>query len=301
MQDAIITFEQPLNEYIRVCLRLEHLFAQVLDNISDSPTFAAPNVASAPKKTSTTQPLINTSVFTEAKPAEPPPEPNDPFWQCRTAMKGLLEALTVLDRPDLKSKITQALVQHIGVLTQLQEKPNVDHDKLRDILAELEQITESLYKTQDKIGQSLRNNIFLNTIRQHMANPGGACPFSTPAYYLWLQQPAALRNQQIKSWFQEFDLLRVAVRLLLQLVRHSAQPQSLTASGGFYQQALDPKLSFHLVRVSVKLKYQVYPEISVGKHRMTVRFLELNTHDRAAQSGQDIPFELTCCLGMLNK
>jgi cell division protein ZapD len=259
MQDAIITFEQPLNEYIRVCLRLEHLFSQVSQNINSHDE-----------------------------------------WQCRIALAGMLEALNVTDRPDLKSKITKALSQHAAVLTQLEEKPNVDHKKLQEILFELDSLMDSLYKTQDKMGHHLRNNSFLNNIRLQMANPGGASPFATPAFHLWLQHPAEQRIQNLNAWFAEFEQMRTAVKLLLQLTRGSTLPQSLVAHQGFYNHTLDPKLSYHLLRVTVPINKQVYPEISVGKHRLSIRFLELNIHDRPAQTLHAIPFELTCCLPLVS-
>ncbi len=255
MQDATITFEQPLNEYIRVCLRLEHLFNQIAQNIGGNSE-----------------------------------------WECRIALTGILEALNVIDRPDIKSKITKALSQHATALTLLEERPNVDHKKLQEILIELDYLMDGLYKSQDKMGHQLRSNNFLTNIRQHMANPGGASPFTTPAYYLWLQRPAEERIQDLLAWFSDFDQMKTAVKLLLQLTRGSTLPQPLTAYQGFYHLTLDPKLSYHLLRVTVPITKQVYPEISVGKHRLSIRFLELNIHGRAGQAMHTIPFDLTCCL-----
>lgn len=259
MQDASITFEQPLNEYIRVCLRLEYLFDRILQNIDEPST-----------------------------------------WNCQIALEGMLEVLNVIDRPDLKSKFSKALSQHANALAQLEEKPHVDHTKLRNILIELDNLTDSLYKTPDKMGQELRNNPFLNNIRQHMANPGGTCPFSTAAYYLWLQQPFAIRNKNLHTWLGEFNQLRTAVKLLLHLTRGSAHPHNVVAVDGFYQQPLDPKLAYHLVRVTTPLHQKVYPEISVGKHRLSVRFMELYIQDKALQVMRDIPFELTYCLPLVS-
>lgn len=253
-QDTIF-FEQPLNECMRACLRLEHLFDLISINI---------NGASGEES--------------------------------RRALESMLEALNVIDRPDLKTKITQALSQHANSLQQLEERSNVNHQKLRAILLELTHIIEALNKIQDKMGYQLRNNNFLTTIRQHMANPAGACAFSTPAYYLWLRQSAEQRIQNLHAWYAEFKQPQQAVKLLLRLTRGSAHPLQLTALRGFYQQALDAKLAYHLVRVMVSLQPKVYPEISIGKHRLSVRFLELNTQDKPLQTLADIPFELTCCM-----
>lgn len=256
MQDQIIIYEQPLNEHIRVCLRLEHLFGQILLNIE------------------------NTSE-----------------WGSRTAILALLETVNVIDRPDLKTKLTKALTQHAATLTQLEVLPQVDGSKLRSVLTELDRLIDTLYATQGKIGQNLRQNDFLNAIRQHLYNPGGAVNFSNPAFQLWLQQPSVNRINDLKTWFEEFNQLRDVVNLLLQLTRESNLPLEKYADNGFYQQALDPNTACEMVRVSVPITANLYPEISVGRHRLSVRFLEPNCHElgRSKQCDYNIKFKLTCC------
>lgn len=256
MQEDIIIYEQPLNEHIRVCLRLEHLFEQILININ---------------------------------------EPNE--WCSRNALLALLETTNVIDRPDLKTKLTKALTQHAATLTQLEVLPQVDSDKLRSILNELDRLIDQLYATQGKLGQNLRNNEFLNSIRQHLYNPGGAVNFSNPGFQLWLQQPATTRISDLKTWFIEFDQLRDVVALLLSLTRQSSVAVEKFADKGFYQQALDPNLSCELVRVAVPKTANLFTEISAGKHRLTVRFLEPNCHEqgRSKQCDYNLKFKLTCC------
>ena len=259
MQEAKITFEQPLNEYIRICLRVENLIQR-----------------------------IEWSMLGESG------------MDSRNALEAILEIINIIDRPDLKTKIAKALSQHAAALAQLEQKSHVDHDKLLSILNELDQLVDSLYHLPDKIGQQLRTSSFLNHIRQCMGNPGGTCPFTTPAYYLWLQQPAHTRVHDLLSWFSAFEQLKAAVNLLLRLTRESADPEILVAEQGFYQCALDPKLAYHLVRVSIPLDLKIYPEITIGRHRLIVRFLELNVSDRSTQRVGDIEFELICCLPLVS-
>lgn len=256
MQDDIITYEQPLDEHIRVCLRLEHLFEQIHLNIEN--------------------------------PSE---------WGSRTAILALLETVNVIDRPDLKTKLTKALTQHAATLTQLEVLPQVDSSKLRSVLTELDRLIDQLYATHGKIGQTLRNNEFLNTIRQHLYNPGGAVNFSNPAFQLWLQQPSVKRIADLKVWLKEFDQLKDVVSLLLQLTRQSSLPIEKYAENGFYQQALDPNVTCVMVRVSLLINANLYPEISVGKRRVYVRFLEPNCHEigRSKQCDHNVKFKLTCC------
>jgi cell division protein ZapD len=255
MQNAIVTFEEPLNECMRICLRLEHLLDQVVNNINGTSKHAT-----------------------------------------RSALSGILEALNVLDRPDLKSKFAKALTQHANTLQQLKQKQHVDLNKLKKILDELDALSKDLYCPQDKTAQLLRGNSFLSNIRQHMANPGGACAFSTPAYHLWLQYPYTQRQEQLHEWFAEFNQIRKIINLLLKLTRCSTAAKKVIAQKGYYQQTLDPKLDYHLLCIHLPLSEKIYPEISVGKHRLHIRFMILDTNNRSLQYNEDIAFELNCCL-----
>jgi cell division protein ZapD len=256
MHDDVIIYEQPLNEHIRVCLRLEHLFRQVIQNIE------------------------NTSE-----------------WGSRVTITAILETLNVIDRPDLKTKLTKALTQHASTLTQLEVLPQVDSNKLRNILNELDRLIDRLYATQGKIGQNLRNNEFLNSVRQHLYNPGGAVNFSNPAFQLWLKKSGNDRTSDLSLWFKEFDQLRDVVSLLLRLTRQSSIAVEKHSDNGFYQQALDASTCCEMVRVYLPSTENIYPEISVGRHRMSIRFLEPNCHDqgRAKQCEYNVKFKLTCC------
>jgi cell division protein ZapD len=71
---------------------------------------------------------------------------------------------------------------------------------------------------------------------------------------------------------------------------------TFSAPQGFYQQAMDANISFQLIRIWVALDERVYPEISVGKHRLSVRFYQLDTFGRPAQTTHDISFQMAFCV-----
>lgn len=254
LTDTSITYEQPLNEHIRVCLRLEHLFQKIKHHLNSHSS-----------------------------------------WDSRTTLTTVLEILNVIDRPDLKIKLTKALSRHAEILAQLEHVPSIDKQKLRAVLDELDQLTDSLHSTQGKLGQSLRGNDFLNTIRQQMGNPAGACNFSTPAYHLWVQHSPEDRIRDLKDWMKEFDQLRNTVELILQLTRENSTPRPVTATNGFYQESLNAQTDFQMIRVKLPTAVESYPEISVGRHRLSIHFFSLNTDGNSRQSTRDISFQLTCC------
>ncbi len=82
------------------------------------------------------------------------------------------------------------------------------------------------------------------------------------------------------------------------LYRSSATaPRHSSASNGFFQQNLDSGNNCQLIRVLLPAESPYFPEISGGKHRFTIRFLQReDTLSRPVQAKDDIEFDLHCCI-----
>jgi len=256
MNTETITYEQPLNEQIRICLRLEHSFKQLHEYLE-----------------------------------------NPSMIDSHMAMITLMKLLNFINRPDLKSKLSQTLSQQASMLAQLENMPNVDKEKLQDTLHKLDTLNDQLHHTSGKIGDELRNNSFLNQIRLHLSHPGGPCEFSTPAYALWLKQPSEKRIDDLQRWTGELKQIHFIEKTVLQLTRESATIQDTIASNGFYQQSLDANLPCQMIRLHLSIELGAYPEISIGKHRMAIRFLKLNfdNYRHVEQIRDEVEFKLSYC------
>ena len=251
-----ITYEQPLNEHMRICLRLEYLFTQLKNHMMDPSTDSS-----------------------------------------KISLAAILKALDVINRPDLKSKLTQCLTQHATTLAQLEQFSQVDPKRLEEILMKLDQLIASLHNNHNRIGERLNNNEFLKQLRLSLGNPGGACAFTNPAYALWLRKPDAERLRDLQIWSEEFKELSDIVDIILNLTRKSTPSQTIIAKDGFYHQNLNASLPCEMIRVNVSTTLGVFPEFSVGRHRLTIRFLIPNYQDNGHpdQLREDIEFELSCC------
>lgn len=250
----IIYYEQPLNEQLRVCLRVEQLLQQ-LHYLAEHP---------APQAT-------------------------------RMVITYLLEIVNILDRPDLKSKLVKALNQRAARLATLEQNPQVDSQKLRALLIELDQLLDYLHAESGKLGQTLRDNEFLNNIRLHLAKPGGASSFNCPAYHFWLQQTFEQRNRDLLIWLKTIEPIEKIMMLLLQVTRESGQFQQKFAPKGFYQEALNPNMSYQLIRIHLSGERKVFPEISVGRHQLFVHFFSPNFNSRSVHAIHEVSFKLACC------
>ena len=64
-----------------------------------------------------------------------------------------------------------------------------------------------------------------------------------------------------------------------------------------FQLPLDQNQAFQLIKVNLDKSLPYFAEISGGKHRCTIRFMEPSIDDtRPIQTVNDIPFMLTCSL-----
>jgi cell division protein ZapD len=251
MIENSIIYEQPLNELIRVCLRLEQLFFQLNHMQQDTSPLGTRNIVLT----------IN-------------------------------NILQLLDRPDLKAKLAKELGHHLSHLMRLENTPNIDQDKLRGLLRQLDDLIRCFIDSNGKIGQNLREVEMLNSLRLHLATPGGACCFDTPLYHYWLQQPLDKRQDTTQAWLAELNNIRTTVVLLLQLVREASRSHEKNAEHGFYQELLDPQLNLKLIRVALPHGFPAYPEISVGRHFLGIRFYSPNIQERPTQFTENLSFWL---------
>jgi cell division protein ZapD len=253
MKETII-YEQPLNEVIRVCLRLEQLFQQIDHQLSDTSQLGTRNVITF-----------------------------------------IINVLNLLDRPDLKAKLAKELSHHLANLMRYGKMPEIDSEKLGHLTQQLEEHSRNLIDSSGKIGHRLRNVELLNTLRLHLASPGGGCSFDVPLYHYWLQRPVEVRQATITNWLNDFSQIKTTVTLVLDLVRKNAKIEEKTAIHGFHQELLDPQSNLRMIRVIINRDVHAYPEISVGRHFLSARFFSPDIEKRPAQYTENLLFWLAYC------
>lgn len=249
-----IIYEQPLNETIRICLRLELLFDQIdhhLHNITPLGT--------------------------------------------REIIALIINILNILDRPDLKSKLAKELNHHHTVLMRYGVVPDADQEKLQTLTKQLDELSRNLIDKSGKIGHRLRDTELLNTLRLHMASPGGGCSFDIPVYHYWLNLPVEVLKETVSDWLSDFAQIRTSVALMLDLVRKHGNGIDKTAIDGFHQELLDPQLNLRMIRIGVDKTIAAFPEISVGRHFLSVRFFNPTIERRPDQYSHDMKFWIAYC------
>jgi cell division protein ZapD len=218
-------------------------------------------------------------------------------WDNRTTITSLLNIVDLISRSDIKTDLIKELERHSNTLTALADNPNVDNERLQNILGNIIKILESLRDSSYQPGQALRQNELITSIKQRSTIPGGACNFDLPRYHYWLHKSVEERINDIKLWHGDLQTLHDALRLTLHMIRNSATPVIERATSGFYQKPIESNLACQLIRIALPKDSKYYPEISGGKHRFTVRFMEQNsTTSRPVQTQDNVEFEMHCCI-----
>ena len=218
-------------------------------------------------------------------------------WDSRATLNCLLDVLSIFGRTEIKTEVLKELERHSTTLGKLSSNPDIDLKRLEQIQTELGQLANRLHQSSGPIAADLKANEFLSSIQQRSAIPGGTCDFDLPAYHLWLKQPVQQRSKDLTAWLGRFEAIAQAIQLILKLIRESSCFQPLTTENGFYQKTMDPNLPCQMVRVAVPVSTPYFAEISGGRHRFTIRFLNTSKDDgHIKQATTDISFELGSCI-----
>ncbi len=257
MDETKITFENPLNERMRTLLRLEFMFAQL--------AFAVQG---------------------------------DSIWETRFALQTYFDLFNVISRGELKTDLLQELDRHHANLTRLSETPGVDPSVLEETLEQISSTRNALDRAKLISREMIGQNEFLSSLRQRAGIPGGTCNFDLPGLHYWLElNPSETRWEHMREWSRTFQPLVDTVSLLLGMIRESAVLKPETAPKGFFQMTLDSTTPVQMTRIVLPKSSHVFPELSGGKHRFSIRFMEQPKPDmRAVKAEWDVKFELACCI-----
>lgn len=253
--DSPVVYEQPLGERMRTFLRLEYLYQQMLFNMDKQSP-----------------------------------------WATRAAMTSLLDIVAILSRGDLRKDVIKELERQIYIFDRFQNTPAVDAGRLDDVMQSLQSLRNKLNFMGAQYLTNLRESEFLNSVKHRSAIPGGTCEFDLPDFSFWLRKPYDRRLEDMREWTKNVRPLCGAIGQLMWLLRNSGQTVAQVAVNGVFQYTLGRDMSAGMLRVSLAPSTPTFPEISGSHHRFTIRFMEWSqVAERAKQTKNDIPFNLTIC------
>jgi cell division protein ZapD len=210
------------------------------------------------------------------------------------ALLTLFEVLEVAGRADLKFDLVQELERQRQILLSFRNNPEISEDALSGALYEIEQSSAALLAMQGKIGQYLRENDWLMSVKNRSAIPGGLCEFDLPSYHYWRHRESASRQRDLNTWLAPLQPIRQGLTIVLRLLRASGRPEQQVAVHGAFQLMLGGRTA-QMLRLRVPRNDPYIPEISANKYAINIRFTACEGDLRPRQVETDVQFELTFC------
>lgn len=209
------------------------------------------------------------------------------------SMATMFDLLDISERTDLRGAIVQDLERQRGALSALRQHPGVDETRLDAMLEEIQTVNSEL-AAQGRVGQNLRDNEWLASLRGRLAVPGGSSPVDMPSFHCWQLKPYEERSRDLKAWVTPFMPLYRGLSLILRMLRDSGDVREVVAQEGSYQEMLSGK-TYQLLRVWIDDALRVFPEMSANKYVIWVRFAAPGEDLKPQPVNTDTPFRLACC------
>jgi len=210
------------------------------------------------------------------------------------ALLVLFEICEVTSRADLKSDLLQEMERQKQILEPLRNNPAISVEALDGMLGNIDITTLKLRGMMGKVGQHLRDNEWLMSIKQRTGIPGGVCEFDLPSYHFWLSQDAELRRSDLTSWLAPMLAIRDGILIVMRMLRDSGNAAGYLAKNGAFQQMLSGRV-VQMLRVRLNSEVPCFPEISANKYAINIRFTALGGPQKPRNCEQDIEFDLTLC------
>jgi len=201
----------------------------------------------------------------------------------------IADLLDVLERGDVRTEMLKELERQQQKMLLWDGVPGVDSERVQTLRSELKNNAVVLMSAP-RLGQALREDRLIISVRQRLSIPGGCCSFDLPGLHIWLHLSQEHRDSQTAIWLKTLDPLHGALTMTLDLVRHSEPFKNLISLNGFFQDNADDA---DLLRLRIPLLYQLYPQVSGYKTRYAIRFLSLDSEKGVIPNR--LPFELACC------
>lgn len=218
----------------------------------------------------------------------------DESLEHHAGLLSIFEIIEVASRADLKSDLLQELERQKQVLEPFRNNPAISQEVLDALLANIDSTIQRLHAMMGKVGQHLRDNEWLMSIKQRTTIPGGVCEFDLPSYHFWLNQTPETRRADLLAWLEPMQPIHDGITIVMRLLRDSGRPARYTANQGSFQQMLSGKV-VQMLRVRLPKDVPCFPEISANKYAINIRFTALGGPQRPKTCDIDLEFEMTLC------
>ncbi|WP_100643101.1 cell division protein ZapD [Alteromonas facilis] len=205
----------------------------------------------------------------------------------------LFTLLDLLERLDVRTDIIKDIDAQERNLVHWSQHPKINNEALQQTLQTIIRLREVL-KNSKRVGQDLKDNPFIASIRQRFAIPGGSCSFDLPNLHFWANLPDEQKAKDKLHWLSSLQVIANAIELTLSFLRQRGNFQTAIANNGFFPGLSDDR--GELIRIRLDVESGCYPTLSGNKYRYALRFMHFG-HGESASKPVDtnLSFEIASC------
>ncbi|OYQ74236.1 cell division protein ZapD [Wohlfahrtiimonas chitiniclastica] len=198
------------------------------------------------------------------------------------ALSALVDLVEVISKNNLK-------IEMIKQLDRLQYKEEIS-DAQRQ---EMKELSQDLVFGSVKAFDEVKENIFLNVVRQRLKMTGGLGAFDLPNLHHWLRFEHGLRLEHMDRWFKQFAPTEKALNYVLSMLRALSDQEVCQFKQGLFYKTV--KWDAELVRLDMGDK-MIYPEFSGNKQQLSIRLMEQTSpFDPVTQVKEDLEMVVERC------
>lgn len=203
----------------------------------------------------------------------------------------LFTILDLFDRNDIRGDLIKDLEKLEQNLVLWSRAPDINSDALSDTLKQVVGLLCQL-KGHSPTWWQLKEDKFLNSVKQRFAIAGGSSSFDLPQLQFWLNQDASLMTQDISSWLAQLSTMQQALDVILKFIRLKSDFVDIEADTGFYQ---DSGEGLVLLRIKTPKEANYYPSVSGNLFRYSIRFMHPCNENGRRYANSTTYFKLAKC------
>ena len=206
------------------------------------------------------------------------------------ALLALCELYEILSRSDIKSELIREIETQNSYFETIKEIPQADSSKLNSVLEKQNLLLKSIYNIESNYLDYLEHDILFKTILKNCFTQ-----LQPASIDFWLSRDILIRETQIDLWLEPLIFIKRSIDFILEVIRKSGRFEDRMAEKGFFIEKLDIKKNILLIRVTLTSDLYYYPQISVGKQRLTIMFMTKDDKNNLVPYQEDLNFILTTC------
>lgn len=212
----------------------------------------------------------------------------------QAAISALFDLSDVAARSDLKNELLKELLQQRRTLETLPADAVIHGEPAAALLREIASAAHEVSLVVGRTGQTIRDNEWLQIVRNRQQLPGGTCEFDLPQLHFWLSRPADKRREELRHLASSLTPVTRAAEIILERLRAGTEAMLLTADQGMLQMPVSGR-SYLLARIWMPAESPLIPEVSANKYTLWIRFSQQDARRRLHVARETFSFRLGLC------